>query len=904
MKLLRWREKIIRAVMIVFCAFAFAGAGYLNTFAEGNTRIVRVGYIDYAGFIEKNAQGEMSGYGVEYLKQVSRYTNWKFDFVHSTWEDCLDMLETGEIDLVCTAQYTGERDLTYDFSKYPIGKESVMLYTNADNDGIYFNDYSAMDGKKVAMLKDCYQNPIFEEYARTHGFTYEGILYNSANEMLEALENHEVTLLATGSLSIHNELKLVAKFGADDFYFMTREGNAELLDPLNETLDSIKGANPYFEFNLYQKYYGAGTAYSKPLFTREEAEYIRNAPPVSVGSLDGIYPVSYFNEETGKMDGITADILELIQKKSGLSFLQEPINSTERPIMGLKSGKYSLAAGILRSSVFLNDPEMVVSRNFMEAALVAVTRRGEVFQKDGQCTVIIKANFEALEKHIKNNFPGYTIIYGKTDEECVQALLKGRADMMIQNSDIVKALLQDPHYESLVVAPYNGLVEEKCFAGLSEDNPMLMSVINKTIDTLSKEEINQIIIEHTVAKPYKYNITDFIYIYRIPIGIVGTLAAICLLLLCYVFAAWKRRNKELKENESLRILAEYDQLTGLYNKRTAKQMIDSVLKQNPNKTHGLLIVDLDNFKKVNDTKGHLTGDKVLEEVGKVFRTQFRESDIAARFGGDEFALFMTNIDNGKIVAERANNLLNAIAGIDSYYTGEVKLSASVGCSLYPENGNSFETLFEKADIALYEVKRSGKGRWKYYADAISLAEGDKDASGILYKGEDKNVNEFNKNFANIIYEAESTEELIEKVMDKVARCYQVDTVAVLELSAGKVLTQWFLKPEQKMEDMVEQEALLILNEVIKKAKGQNEYLFRPETEKDEAVTRFFFQRGIKQEVIIPITITEKQDCVILYAKTEKTENISKDELESYHRGAKLLSILLKGEKDKPNQDKN
>ena len=145
------RVRVILSMLLVILAVLFAATGVSAD--RGEKKILRVGDIGYEGFIDKQADGTYEGYGVSYLNRIARYTGWKYEYVSGTWEEILDMLERGEIDLICTAQKTPERMERFDFSDVSIGSEKTVLYTSAENEDVFYQDYGQMNGKTVAMLE-------------------------------------------------------------------------------------------------------------------------------------------------------------------------------------------------------------------------------------------------------------------------------------------------------------------------------------------------------------------------------------------------------------------------------------------------------------------------------------------------------------------------------------------------------------------------------------------------------------------------------------------------------------------------------------------------------------------------------------------------------------------------------
>ena len=126
------------------------------------------------------------------------------------------------------------------------------------------------------------------------------------------------------------------------------------------------------------------------------------------------------------------------------------------------------------------------------------------------------------------------------------------------------------------------------------------------------------------------------------------------------------------------------------------------------------MLDLDHFKEINDTMGHTKGDDVLRDVAKTLRHQFRKDDIIARLGGDEFVILLKNLDSDAVIERLAASLNRALCRTYTQDNISLSISASIGIARAPIDGTTFAELYPKADAALYEVKRSGKGSFHIY----------------------------------------------------------------------------------------------------------------------------------------------------------------------------------------------
>ncbi|MFN3480058.1 MAG: diguanylate cyclase [Thermodesulfovibrionales bacterium] len=165
-------------------------------------------------------------------------------------------------------------------------------------------------------------------------------------------------------------------------------------------------------------------------------------------------------------------------------------------------------------------------------------------------------------------------------------------------------------------------------------------------------------------------------------------------------------------HQEVRQLATIDGLTGLYNHRAFQEKIETEIERARRfgSKVSLLMMDIDNFKRLNDTYGHNMGDEVLRRIGCKIVENVRHIDFAARYGGEEFAVVLpeTNLEGAKITAERIREAIKDYR--ITHGKNLISVTVSIGVSTYPDSASSRMDLIEKADSALYEAKRSGKDR--------------------------------------------------------------------------------------------------------------------------------------------------------------------------------------------------
>jgi diguanylate cyclase (GGDEF)-like protein len=175
--------------------------------------------------------------------------------------------------------------------------------------------------------------------------------------------------------------------------------------------------------------------------------------------------------------------------------------------------------------------------------------------------------------------------------------------------------------------------------------------------------------------------------------------------------------KKLEQAQGeLQKIARYDSLTGLSNRNFFYEQLDKLIERvrRENKLMAVMFLDLDNFKPVNDEHGHSVGDLLLQSVAKRITSCLRKNDIAARLGGDEFIIAYDTSGNEESLAIAAQRIIEVISDVYILSGQELKISASIGVSVYPKDGVDMDVLIKNADTAMYSTKEDGGNNYNLF----------------------------------------------------------------------------------------------------------------------------------------------------------------------------------------------
>lgn len=222
-----------------------------------------------------------------------------------------------------------------------------------------------------------------------------------------------------------------------------------------------------------------------------------------------------------------------------------------------------------------------------------------------------------------------------------------------------------------------------------------------------------------------------------------------------------------------------DPLTRLLNKIEVKREISAFLDENPEGTHVMLLIDIDNFKGVNDNFGHTFGDTVITDVARLIQSQFRSNDVVGRIGGDEFLVFMKNTVLDKAL-DKVRNLCEILS--KEYVGGDLRyrITVSIGVAASSDGKGSFQQLFEQADSAMYSAKKKGKNGFEV-ADGTVTEQITHEARKIepheMIGPEDQ---KFIAYAVSLMAHAKNLDGSLNMLLERIAHRYQLELVAILE----------------------------------------------------------------------------------------------------------------------------
>ena len=557
------KEKMRRAFALMIGWVLILGIA-LPTFAKaedgidkGVYKTVRVGWYQSPMFQEGVSDSETkSGYCYDYLQKAADYTSWRYEYVYGNWGDLFHKLQNGEIDLLGGVSATEERRQTMLFPDYAMGTDQYYLFKRSGNGSISSGDISSLNGKVLGAIGNNRMTVMAEEWIRENGLNTDIVYFQDFGEQGDALQSGRVDLIVQTINNVLNMegIDIITKVGEEPFYLAVSKDNEELLTELNYLLGKLLSIDPYILQDLQYKNYGSNLV-NKTL-GEDEQQWIDAHERVVVGYLDDYLPYSDA-DENGCAIGLFTDVFAAIAASLGLEdrFVPEyrAFKNYGDMIDALKRNEIHTAFPVYGN---LWDLEMAGIN-----ASSSVVQSSETFFNKGPYDrerverVAVNRNNDLQQSYCRRAFPSAQLIYTSSIEECLNAVLNGKADGTIVNTLRTEMVTRNSKYNALSYVQME-IDDSRCF-GVNEGNAELLTVLNRGLRAISPTYGIDNAYKY-MEDFYKYSVVDFL---RDNIGwialIVGSVVLIIILLL--VVNLRRKASEVMQKEESIRQATAFNQ---------------------------------------------------------------------------------------------------------------------------------------------------------------------------------------------------------------------------------------------------------------------------------------------------------------------------------------------------------
>ena len=449
------------------------------------------------------------------------------------------------------------------------------------------------------------------------------------------------------------------------------------------------------------------------MLTPQEQQYLQTLGRISYCTAPDSMPLDKIRN--GQHLGIGAEYFKIFQQFIKVPFELIGTTSWDQSLNFIKQGKCDIIGLAARTPQ--REQYLYFTNSYVDIPFVLVTTQEKFFvstfsQLTDKKLGVVKGY--AYVDLLSNRYPDLQLVEVSTGKEGLEKVIKGELFGHLSGLHLAGYSIQAGGYTSLKI---NGQFDELSVItlglGISKNRPQLEAIFNKAIafvDPLDKQRIDNswLAIKYDITEDYQRIIQFSIF------------GSIVLLFLFYRQFQLRKHNQELAIREQqIWKQGNYDFLTDLPNRRLFQERIEEqiTLSKRTKEMFAVLLIDLDQFKEVNDSLGHDQGDDLLKQASQRIVDSLRGSDTVARLGGDEFVVILRSIKHEKSIEGICNKITTKLQQ-PFLLTEKAFISASIGITIFPKDSLTMLELLKNADQAMYAAKANGRNRYHYFTDRM------------------------------------------------------------------------------------------------------------------------------------------------------------------------------------------
>lgn len=677
--------------------------------------VVKVGWFESDGYFEKEENGVLVGFGPDYLKAIAAYTDWEYEFIEGTRQECLNMLQNGEIDILSPVRIDLELE-NAKMSNEVIGESYGYIYKLGNNFRISYEQYPKFEHMIVGVEKGNGIEKEIEAYCRRKGFQFHDIVYfDTVDEMKTALSDRKIDAMIVDSYVNVENLKVIGRFSNSRVTFAVSDDS--LWEPLNQAMENIKLYNPDFTEDL-RKHHFAKNSQNNLEYSLGERNFLSDDRTYHVVLTAGQYPISYKTAEENGYKGIAADILKKVEYQSGITFDIFYVDTYEEAREALISGKADILGGTIVGKENINNVSAEVSKKnsgtrteywteYYDIEMAFIGRKGT--NMESSLKIAVPPYMKNCLADLQAIHPKYEFVIYGSDDECLEAILNKEMDAAVQSDLKINELIIYDKYKELQNLKFVQGNYSAAFTICTKD-PVLVNIMNKTLNSISDMSLASIVnnnIQHIAIE--QMSVQEFIFRYR------GYFVLTFVLLLAVngIGIGFSKYKQEKKSKEK----AYNDSVAGISSMVKFRIDAEPILSSKQKLKYYLISVDLEQFKIVNDLYGYEEGDKVIAYLAAVMQKRLEKDSYITRSNADCFVI----LKKAKELSEVEQYLKTVFEKIDAdieQYESEYKLVLKAGIYKIREDDYVLSSMIDKANMAKKNAERGHTSTYAVYSEAM------------------------------------------------------------------------------------------------------------------------------------------------------------------------------------------
>lgn len=447
----------LKRLMIFFVAM-FSLLAFSAQKADAADRVVRVGVFNTAAKQFLTVQPDsINGYIYDYLQEIAKYNNWDYKYVYGSWEECIERLKSGEIDILPNMSKTAEREGDFLFPTRPMGNELFFIYCRVDDRRFDRMGNDALNGKVIGVLSGTLQEKILRDYVREKKINCEIRTFEFDKDRHYFFQSGEIDLTATSNTDEVTGMERFARLGDSASYLAVNKGREDIYREIERASEDISRVEPYFLMRLFSKHYSSSISATR--LTDKERFWLASHPVIRVGCLSNYLPIAYINSE-GKAAGIVVDFFDELKKNLNLFVKIEYkfYDTHSELIKALHERQIDAAFPIVSDYHSAEQQNISLTRPLMNSA-VSIVYKDKTLSFEELISDIAVIRDRLMEQYIKVYYPHSERKYYSSRSDSFAAVAGGEAKSALLTRFVLPTEMNSSAYKQLKVVETSQSIE-------------------------------------------------------------------------------------------------------------------------------------------------------------------------------------------------------------------------------------------------------------------------------------------------------------------------------------------------------------------------------------------------------------------------------------------------------------
>lgn len=687
--------------------FSFIGMSLPDGIQAAGKRSVKVAFFPMDGYHIKEGEDSYDGMDVRYLNALCEFADWNIEYVEcESWDEALQLLSEKKVDLVGSAQFSEERARIYQYASLPSGYTFGSIAARGDS-ALAYEDFEAMKDITFGMVRTYVRKNEFLQYMKDNGIE-EPMLkeFDTTAELLEALEDGEIDAYIHTFTEVREGHRLLGRFAPMPFYYITYQGNDDVLRELNQAIADLKISLPELETELMNQFYQSRLD-KTVVFTTEEKAYVADKGTVSVGYLDGYYPFSY--EEDGECRGLARELFDTELSLAGLEIEYIKYDHSQDARKALENGEVDILSYCTDTKEELSGYGFNMIKEYAEIPLVVAMKEDKTLSG-----VKVLATVSYLGQAAASAFDLTRVklqLYD-TQQECLDAVAEDEVDAVLCDGYLSEYLMgTDLSYSNMKIkSVLNG--EHNISIAVRADSVVLAGILNKTIEVVDARAISEYMLKSNVHTQMSFE--RFLRSYSKQISLLLAAIAVAIFLVTLHMIRDSRKIQKLMYKDTGMDIWNLNYL--IYHGE-AKLLPE---RKSHQCQYAVVCLNISQFRRYNIIYGWNAGQRLLEAVAVYLQKNISEKDeICARNQGDHFVLIL-KYQSEEAFIERLKQIGKEIEQ-DIYRHTENHMVMQMGAYLIPPDISDMRVAVNYATQAMEFMRSSQLSDVMVYDETLEQA---------------------------------------------------------------------------------------------------------------------------------------------------------------------------------------